>query len=44
MFVKRVIAAGGDVVKIVNKKVYVNGKPQKEPYVQYQYPDHLALA
>jgi len=26
MYVKRVIAVGGDVVRIVNKKVYVNGK------------------
>ena len=27
MYVKRVIGLGGDVVKIQNKKVYVNGKP-----------------
>src|SRR5438105_3214919 len=37
MFVKRVIGVGGDVVKVVNKKVYVNGRLQKEPYTQYQY-------
>ncbi len=36
MYVKRVIAVGGDVVRIVNKKVYVNGKALKEPYAQYQ--------
>jgi len=35
MFVKRVIAVGGDVVKIQNKQVYVNGRPLSEPYVQY---------
>ena len=43
MFVKRVIGVGGDVVKIVNKKIYVNGKLQKEPYVQYQYPTVFPL-
>ena len=36
MYVKRVIAVGGDVVRIVNKKVYVNGRAIKEPYAQYQ--------
>ncbi|MGA3324502.1 MAG: signal peptidase I [Terriglobia bacterium] len=35
MFVKRVIGVGGDVVKIENKRVYLNGKPLFEPYVQY---------
>src|SRR5215472_4143387 len=34
MFVKRVIAQSGDVVKVVRKQVYVNGKPLYEPYVQ----------
>ena len=34
MFVKRVIAQGGDVVKVIHKQVYVNGKPLYEPYVQ----------
>jgi signal peptidase I len=38
MFVKRAIAVGGDVIKIVNKKVYLNGKPLDEPYVHYTYP------
>lgn len=36
MFVKRVIGVGGDVVRIKNKKVYLNGKPLNEPYVQFQ--------
>ena len=35
MFVKRVIGMGGDVVKIENKRVFLNGKPLFEPYVQY---------
>ncbi len=30
-FIKRVIGVGGDTIKIVNKKVYVNGKLYKEP-------------
>ncbi len=30
-FIKRVIGVGGDTVKIVNKKVYVNGKLYHEP-------------
>jgi signal peptidase I len=37
MFVKRAIALGGDVVKIVNKKVYLNGKLLDEPYARYQH-------
>jgi len=36
MFVKRVIGVGGDVIRIVNKKVYVNGKRLKEPYARFQ--------
>ena len=36
MFVKRVIGVGGDVIRIVNKKVYVNGKRLKEPYAHFE--------
>lgn len=43
MFVKRVIGVGGDVVKIVNKKVYVNGQLLTEPYAQFQYPGIFPL-
>jgi len=43
MFVKRVIGIGGDVVKIENKRVYVNGKLLGEPYVQHQFSTSLPL-
>jgi signal peptidase I len=43
MYVKRVIAMGGDVVKIVNKKVYVNGHPLAEPYARYESSNLLPL-
>jgi len=43
MFVKRVIAVGGDVVKIEDKKVYLNGRPLFEPYTQFQYSTVLPL-
>jgi signal peptidase I len=36
MFVKRVVGKGGDVVRIQNKKVFINGKPLNEPYVEFQ--------
>jgi len=32
-FIKRVIGLPGDVIKIENKKVYVNGKPLSESYI-----------
>ncbi|MCD6548571.1 MAG: signal peptidase I [Thermodesulfobacterium sp.] len=38
-FIKRVIGLPGDTVEIVNKKVYVNGKLLKEPYVQFNDPE-----
>src|SRR5579863_4582120 len=34
-FVKRVIGMPGDVIRIENKRVFLNGKPTFEPYVQY---------
>ena len=41
-FIKRVIGIGGDTIKIVNKKVYVNGKPVKDPPgVQHTDPNIL---
>lgn len=35
-FIKRVIGTPGDVVQIICKKVYVNGKPIPEPYTIYR--------
>jgi len=43
MYVKRVIAVGGDVVKITNKRVYVNGNLLAEPYAEFQTSYMLPL-
>jgi len=37
-FVKRVIGLPGDRIKMVNKKVFINGKPLDEPYVRFLEP------
>lgn len=37
-FVKRVIAIPGDRVKLVNKQVFVNGIPIKEPFAHFSRP------
>jgi signal peptidase I len=34
-FVKRVVGLPGDRVRLINKRVFVNGAPLDEPYVQY---------
>ncbi|RLD96505.1 MAG: signal peptidase I [Aquificota bacterium] len=34
-YIKRVIGLPGDRLKIVNKVVFINGKPLKEPYVRH---------
>ena len=34
-FVKRVVGVPGDRIRLINKRVYVNGTPLEEPYVQY---------
>lgn len=34
-FIKRCVAVGGDTVEVKNKKLYVNGQLQDEPYTQY---------
>ncbi len=41
-FIKRVVAVEGDTVSIVDKQLYVNGKPvAEEPYAQYStLPTH----
>lgn len=38
MYVKRVIGKGGDVIRIVNKEVYLNGRPLREPYIVHNRP------
>jgi signal peptidase I len=42
-FVKRVVAEGGDVVRIEHKRVYLNGQPVPEPYAQFEYASDLPL-
>ena len=37
-FVKRVIGVPGDRLRLINKKVWINGKPLDEPYVRYLEP------
>jgi signal peptidase I len=37
-YVKRVIGLPGDRIRIVNKQVYLNGKPLVEPYTQHISP------
>jgi len=37
-FVKRVIGVPGDRVRLVNKQVFVNGTPLKEPYIRLSRP------
>jgi signal peptidase I len=34
-YVKRVVGIPGDHIKLVNKKVFLNGHPIEEPYAQY---------
>jgi signal peptidase I len=37
-YVKRCVAIAGDTLKIVNKKLFINSKPQKDiPGIQYNY-------
>jgi signal peptidase I len=38
-FVKRVMGVPGDRIHILNKVVYVNGKPLQEPYAQHIFPN-----
>ena len=37
-FVKRVIGVPGDHLRMMNKKVWINGKPLDEPYVRFLEP------
>jgi signal peptidase I len=35
-FVKRVIGVPGDRIRLIHRRVYINGVPLQEPYVQYR--------
>jgi len=37
-FVKRVIGLPGDRLRLINKKVWINGKPMDEPYARFLEP------
>jgi signal peptidase I len=37
-FVKRVIGVPGDHLRMINKRVWINGKPMDEPYVHFLEP------
>ena len=37
-FIKRVIGLPGETIEVRDKRVYVNGQPIEEPYVQYLFP------
>jgi signal peptidase I len=37
-FVKRVIGLPGDKLRMINKKVFINGRPLDEPYVRFLEP------
>ena len=39
-FVKRVVALPGDRVRLINKRVFINGAAVSEPFVQYIASDH----
>jgi signal peptidase I len=39
-FVKRVVGVPGDRIRLINKKVFVNGTPLVEPYTQYIGEDY----
>ena len=42
-FVKRVIGVPGDRLRLVNKKVFINGKATDEPYVRFLEPPNNAF-
>jgi len=43
-FIKRVMGTPGDVLQIINKKVFINGKPLDEPYTVYKDDEVLPKA
>jgi signal peptidase I len=37
--IKRVVGVPGDKISVRNGRLFVNGEPQREPYVNKKYPD-----
>jgi signal peptidase I len=42
--IKRVVGVPGDEIAVRRGKLFVNGEPQKEPYVNKKYPDRSFYA
>lgn len=42
-FVKRVVGVPGDRLRLINRELYVNGVPQREPYARYSATMHDAF-
>jgi signal peptidase I len=42
--IKRVVGVPGDEIAVRGGKLFVNGEPQKEPYVNKKYPDRSFYA
>jgi signal peptidase I len=42
--IKRVVGVPGDKIAVRRGKLFVNGEPQKEPYVNKKYPDRSYFA
>ncbi len=40
---KRVVGVPGDRVRLINRQVFVNGKPLEEPYARYTSATHDAF-
>src|SRR5208282_3173656 len=43
-YIKRVIAVPGDQLRVEHGRVFVNGKPIREPYVPPEYQDNRSVA
>lgn len=42
--IKRVVGVPGDEIKVRGGRLFVNGEPQREPYVNEKYPDRSFYA
>lgn len=43
VFIKRIIAVGGDTLQLIDGKVYVNGEMLDEPYIDANYTEPYSL-